>query len=88
MKQGEEIAKIAQAFESHTKLDDERFTAIQNTLNLIKENHLAHIEKSLNNIENDFIKVKTNQEWQLKFFWIIAAGVLGALVTAISTLLK
>ena len=88
MKQGEEITRIAQAFESHTKLDDERFGAIQNTLNLIKENHLTHIEKSLNNIENDFIKVKTNQEWQLKFFWIIATGVLGALVTAVATLLK
>jgi len=88
MKQGEEITRIAQAFDSHTKLDDERFGAIQNTLNSIKENHLTHIEKSLNNIENDFIKVKTNQEWQLKFFWIIATGVLGALVTAVATLLK
>jgi hypothetical protein len=88
MKQGEEIAKIAQAFESHTKLDDERFGAIQNTLNLIKENHLAHIEKSLNNIENDFIKVKTNQEWLTRFFWIVVTGVCGSLITTIFALLK
>lgn len=88
MKQGEEIAKLNESFTAHTKLDDERFQGIQNTLSAIKDNHLAHIEKSLNTIENEFIAVKTNQEWQLKFFWILATGILGALITAVATLLK
>jgi hypothetical protein len=88
MKHIEDIAKLQEAFSHHSKMDDERFQGLQTTLNIIKDNHLAHIEKSLNKIENDFIAVKTNQEWQLKFFWIIATGVLGALVTAVATLLK
>jgi len=46
----------------------------------IKENHLAHIETSM-------AEVKTNQDWIMRFFWIVATASIGGLITGIINLL-
>jgi hypothetical protein len=75
-------------FEDRNKVVDKQFDCLSNTLISIKENHLVHIEKSMNGIENSHIELKTNTEWLLKFFWIIATVSIGGLITSIITLLK
>lgn len=57
--------------------------AIFEELKIIKDNHLAHIEKSMNCIENRMIEIDTNQKWQLKFFWIVCGAVLSSLAVAV-----
>ena len=70
-------------FKSHCEQNQKDFDDIKNTLNKIKDNHLAHLAESVNKIENTIIEVQTNQSWQLKFFWVIVSAVLGSLVVGV-----
>ena len=88
MKEQEEQKVSVREFEDRNKLVDGRFDNIGKTLDTIKDNHLAHIEKSMNGIENSHIELKTNTEWLLRFFWIIATASIGGLITSVFTLLK
>jgi hypothetical protein len=78
---------LKELVDNHIVADGKNFDAINETLRSIKENHLSHIEKSMNSIENSHIQLKTNTEWLLKFFWIIAGASIGGLVTSVMTLI-
>jgi hypothetical protein len=62
------------------QLQDERLQRLENTVNDIKDNHLAHIQ-------TDLTKVGTDVDWLKRFFWIIATASIGGLITAIINLL-
>lgn len=62
------------------QLQDERLQRLENTVNDIKDNHLAHIQ-------TDLTKVGTDVDWLKRFFWIIATASIGGLVAAIINLL-
>ena len=47
----------------------------------LKDNHLPHIQ-------NELTEVKTNVEWLMKFFWIIATASIGSLIASIMNLIK
>ena len=47
----------------------------------IKENHLPHLKREV-------VKVKVNQEWLMKFFWIIATASIAGLITGIINLMS
>lgn len=84
----EKFDYLKELLDNHIKADAQKFTEINDTLKIMKENHLAHIEKSVNSIENSHIALKTNTEWLLKFFWIIAGASVGGLVTSIFNLIQ
>jgi uncharacterized protein (UPF0335 family) len=46
------------------QLQDERLQRLENTVNDIKDNHLAHIQ-------TDLTKVGTDVDWLKRFFWIM-----------------
>jgi hypothetical protein len=62
-------------------------TEIKTDIRVIKENHLAHIQESVANIEKGVSKNKVDLEWLKKFFWIIATAAIGGLIAAILNLL-
>jgi hypothetical protein len=62
------------------KIQDERLNRVENTVNEIKDNHLAHIQ-------TDLTKVSTDVDWLKRFFWIIATASVGGLITAVLNLL-
>ncbi len=62
------------------KIQDERLNRVENTVNEIKDNHLAHIQ-------TDLTKVSTDVDWLKRFFWIIATASIGGLITAVLNLL-
>lgn len=84
----EKFDYLKELLDNHIIADGKKFDTINETLKLIRENHLAHIEKSMNSIENSHIELKTNTQWLLKFFWIIATTSVGGLVTSVFNLLK
>lgn len=43
-------------------------------LKVMRENHLAHMQDSMNKFQMDFVQVKNDVAWLLKFFWIIAGA--------------
>jgi hypothetical protein len=47
-------------------------TDMRNELKLIRENHLAHIQDAMQKFQLDFVQVRNDVAWLLKFFWIIA----------------
>ena len=59
---------------------EKRIEKIESDIEEIKENHLAHIKEIL-------AVVKTNQDWLMKFFWIIATASVAGLVTGIINLM-
>ena len=62
------------------KMQDERLDRVEQTVNEIKDNHLAHIQ-------TDLSKVSTDVDWLKRFFWIIATASVGGLITAIINIL-
>ena len=62
------------------KMMEKRIETIESQIRDIKENHLAHIQE-------DMAVVKTNQEWIMKFFWIVTTASVAGLITGIINLL-
>ena len=59
---------------------EKRVESIEKEVREIKENHLAHIKEVL-------AVVKTNQEWIMKFFWIVSSASIAGLITGIINLM-
>ena len=59
---------------------EKRIETIENQMKEIKENHLSHNQESL-------AVVKTNQEWIMKFFWIVSSASIAGLITGIINLM-
>jgi len=59
---------------------EKRIENLENEIKEIKENHLSHIQE-------DLAVVKTNQEWIMKFFWIMATASIAGLITGLINLL-
>ena len=47
------------------------------------ENHWTVLNDEFGKIKDSISEVKTNQEWIMKFFWIIAGTTISTLVTSI-----
>jgi len=84
----EEPKVTVREFEDRNKTVDKQLDGICNTLASIKDNHLTHIESSMNQIENSHIELKTNTQWLIKFFWIVATASIGGLITSVLTLIQ
>lgn len=59
---------------------DRRIEALEKEVKEIKENHLVHIQEAL-------AVIKTNQEWIMKFFWIVMSASIAGLITGLINLL-
>jgi hypothetical protein len=59
---------------------EKRIEKIEEDIKTIKENHLSHIQE-------DLAVVKTNQEWIMKFFWIVCTASIAGLITGLINLL-
>jgi hypothetical protein len=59
---------------------EKRIETIEAAIKEIKDNHLSHLQE-------DLAVVKTNQEWIMKFFWIVSTASVAGLVTGIINLL-
>jgi hypothetical protein len=59
---------------------EKRIEKIELDIKEIKDNHLSHIEE-------DMAVVKTNQQWLMKFFWIVATASVAGLITGIINLM-
>ena len=59
---------------------EKRIERIESDIKEIKENHLSHIQE-------DMAVVKTNQQWIMKFFWVVITASVAGLITGIINLL-
>ncbi len=59
---------------------EKRIEKIEADIREIKDNHLSHIQE-------DMAVVKTNQQWLMKFFWIVATASVAGLITGIINLM-
>jgi ribosomal protein S17E len=76
-----------QQFIDHCESNKNDFQNVKNVLTKITDNHLAHLTDSVNKIENTQIKIETNQDWLLRFFWLITGVTVSTLVASILTLI-
>lgn len=59
---------------------EKRIEKIESDIKEIKENHLSHMQE-------DLAVVKTNQEWIMKFFWIVTTASVAGLITGVINLI-
>lgn len=59
---------------------EKRIKKIEADIKEIKDNHLSHIQV-------DMEAVKTNQQWLMKFFWIVVTASVAGLITGIINLM-
>ncbi len=59
---------------------EKRIEKIEDDIKEIKDNHLAHIKEIL-------AVMKTNQDWIMKFFWIVITASVAGLITGIINLM-
>ena len=64
----------------HNNTMEKRIEKIESDIKEIKDNHLSHIEE-------DMAVVKTNQQWLMKFFWVVATASVAGLITGIINLM-
>ena len=69
------------------KFIEEKIKAIETDIKNIKENDLYHIQNDISNMKVSVKEVSTNQNWLMKFFWIIASTSVAGLITGIINLL-
>lgn len=58
----------------------EELKNLKNEIAEIKDNHLAHLKI-------DVAKITTNQEWIMRFFWIVAGSSVAGLIAGILNLI-
>lgn len=89
------MASLESRMDAHEQQDEKRFAEFHGAIREIKENHLAHIEKDINELQISFSALndlaltnKTNIEW-LKWLVMTAtgAGIIAA-ITSIATLFR
>lgn len=61
-------------------MEEKRLEKLEEKVDLIMTNHLAHVKESL-------MELTTNVTWLIKFFWIVASASVGSLVAAIMGLI-
>lgn len=62
------------------KEQDRRISAV--------ETHIANTNREIGDIKIDLAEVKTDVSWLKRYFWIVVAASVGALVTGLINLLK
>jgi hypothetical protein len=73
-----QATKFNQTF--YIKNMEKRIEKIEADIKEIKDNHLSHIQE-------DMAIVKTNQQWLMKFFWVVATASVAGLITGIINLM-
>jgi len=58
------------------------------TINVIKENHLAHMSEKISNMENKVGSVMTEIAWLKKVQWFIATTAISSLIGIIYVILQ
>ena len=82
--------------------DTERHVeGVQRELHIMRENHLTHIqnaterqaeaaikhEREISDMHKLVVRTSTNQEWLMRYHWIVASASVGALVSAVGAIL-
>lgn len=62
---------------------EKRIENIEESITKIKENHLAHIQDSMQSMQLDVARVTMNVDWLMKYHWITIGAALGALITGV-----
>ena len=75
-KNANEISKLKLMHEENLK----DIEVIKKDINVIKNNHLSHMEKDISSMQTDI-------GWMKKFFWIVATASIGGLITGLLQLL-
>lgn len=75
--------------QSHANIDarlsqhEANVNDMRHSIESIKENHLAHIEKSIGALQINYAEIKTDVGWIKQFFWIVATASVGGLVASV-----
>lgn len=65
---------------SHEIEDERRFGTIETALNLIKDNHLAHIEKDMGRMSEKQAETRTDMKWVIRLLLAMLIPMIGGFV--------
>lgn len=91
------LGKCARDLEAHLSDTDRHVEGVRKELQIMRENHLAHIQrateqqadsaiatlKRVSEMEKIAAVTETNLSWLMKYHWIVATSSIGALVASV-----
>jgi hypothetical protein len=77
--------KYEQMLDEHTKAEERRFASIDNQLEIIRVNHLAHIEAEMGRQGKDLASMLANYLW---IKWIVTTTLGAALVGVVAAVMS
>ncbi len=67
-----DMQELSDALDEHEKKDEFFHGTVRDSLDVIKNNHLAHIQASMATMESDIA-------WITKSYWLVAGALVGIL---------
>lgn len=64
-------------------MENKRIEKIEEDIQLIRENHLAHIQDDMSDIKVNLATVSTNVTWLIKSHWILYGAIIAGVITLI-----
>ena len=83
-----DLEKLELKVDKNEEKNDIRYDRIEGKLDVIKDNHLAHIQGDMASINLGLTKTTTNVDWLLRYHWIVATASIGALITGVVNLMQ
>jgi uncharacterized coiled-coil protein SlyX len=78
---------MSESFDAYLTEIQRRCSETERKIDLIRENHLAHIQQEITEINVKITETKTDVDWLKKSYWILVAPVVGALAVGILNLI-
>lgn len=97
----EQLRRVENKLDEHLLDTTRHIEGVRLELQVMRENHLTHIqaaterqadsslciERRLGEAEKIAMQTKTNQDWLMRYHWIVATASLGALIASIMGLI-
>ena len=75
--------EIDAKLDKHISVEGVKMDAILGKVDLIENNHLAHIQSSMALLATDSARQSTNVEWLMKSHWVVVTATLGGFIASL-----
>jgi len=79
----QKIIEIDAKLDKHISVDGVKMDIILDKVDLIENNHLAHIQASMATLSTDSAKSATNIDWLMRSYWVLLTATLGGFIASL-----
>ena len=80
-------SSLEKKLEEHIATEEARFGSLEGKLDVIKDNHLVHLQSELTEAKLDRAMLRIDMDWIKRFLWAAILPAVGGLVAGVLNLL-